>query len=102
MNDGKQAIRLDDRLKRGRKIVIFFNGCPFEAYEGETIATALMAAGYVKLQIHNQNNLGVYCNIGQCNSCLVRVNGCVGVKACSTFVSDGQKIEFRSVTRREI
>ncbi len=96
-----QTIRLDDCIKRGRKIKVYFNDCPVDAYEGETIATALTAAGHMTLQVHNHHQLGVYCNIGQCHSCLVKVDGRAGVKACSTFVSDGQKIEARVVTSRE-
>ena len=41
------AIRINDGLKRGRAVRIFVDGFPIDTYEGETIATALMAAGRI-------------------------------------------------------
>lgn len=36
---------LDFEKKRKRKVTIYYKGQPIEAYEGETIAAALHAAG---------------------------------------------------------
>ena len=102
MKNMPDSIRLNARLKRGREVVIFVDGCPVRAYEGETIATALMASGHWTFQIRNDEALGVFCNIGMCHSCLLTVDGRSGVKACCTAVAAGQRIGTRIVSRRRV
>ncbi|WP_457753740.1 FAD-dependent oxidoreductase [Thermococcus sp.] len=86
---------LDFQKKRGRKITIYFEGQPVEAYEGETIAMALHAAGIRVLgySVHKHRPRGLFCAIGKCSSCLMTVNGIPNVRTCITLVEDGMKIE---------
>ena len=86
--------RLDQNLDRGKPVAFFFNEDPVHAYEGETIATALLASGHWVFQMSPKNNapLGVYCNIGVCHSCLVVVDGERNVRACQTPVSPGCRV----------
>ncbi len=86
--------------KRGPKITIYVDGSPLKAYEGETIATALLAAGRWTCQTREEKPAGVFCNIGVCHGCLMTVDGQSGVKTCTTYVSDGQRIETRRLARR--
>jgi sarcosine oxidase subunit alpha len=90
-----RANRLDQNLSRGKRLEFFFNGEPVQAYEGETIATALLAAGHWVFQITGKKKSprGVYCNIGVCHSCLVVVDGEKNVRACQTPVSAGCRVE---------
>ena len=90
-----EANRLDQNMTRGKPLELFFNGEPVQAYEGETIATALLASGHWVFQITDKKNdsRGVYCNIGVCHSCLVIVDGERNVRACQTPVSPGCRVE---------
>ncbi|ACS32859.1 FAD-dependent oxidoreductase [Thermococcus gammatolerans] len=83
------------RFKRGREVTIYFEGQPIKAYEGETIATALHAAGIRVLNYspNKKRPRGLFCAIGKCSSCLMVVNGIPNVRSCITLVEDGMRIE---------
>lgn len=86
--------------KRGPKITIYVDGQPIEAYEGETIATALLTAGRWTCQSREDKPAGVFCNIGVCHGCVMTVDGHAGVKTCATTVCEGQQIETRRFVPR--
>ncbi|AEC51269.1 sarcosine oxidase, subunit alpha [Pyrococcus sp. NA2] len=86
---------LDFKDKRKKKVTIYYKGQPIEAYEGETIAAALHAAG---IRVLNYSRVkkrprGLFCAIGKCSSCLMTVNGIPNVRTCITLVEDGMVIE---------
>jgi len=93
MVEKRKAIRIEKGIKRGNAVQIYFDGQPLEAYQGETIASALMSAGYLVLRTIESEPLGVYCNIGVCHSCVMTVNGKQSVRICKTPVSEGCRIE---------
>lgn len=95
MPDGLKAVRLDHNLVRGGALEFFFNGEPVQAYEGETIATALLASGHWVFQTSAKKYepRGVFCNIGVCHSCLVVVDGERNVRACQTPARAGCRVE---------
>ncbi|RLF83886.1 sarcosine oxidase subunit alpha, partial [Thermococci archaeon] len=78
---------------RGKEVTIYFEGKPIKAYEGETIAMALHAAGIRTLQrsINKHRPRGLFCAIGKCSSCLMKVNGIPNVRTCITLVEDGMQ-----------
>ncbi|NJF24107.1 FAD-dependent oxidoreductase [Thermococcus sp. Bubb.Bath] len=84
--------------RRGRKVTIYFDGKPIEAYEGETIAMALHAAGIRVLSYSGEKHRprGLFCAIGKCSSCLVKVNGIPNVRSCITLVEDGMRVETQN------
>lgn len=90
-----KGIRLDDRIEKGEPIEMIIDGRPILAYRGETIATALIAAGHwvCRTAERQSNPMGVYCNIGICHSCLMTVNGVRNVRICITPVSPGCMVE---------
>ena len=103
VNDNlRPARRLDRNLSRGRHLEFSFNGQQVQAYEGETIATALIAAGHWIFQKTQKNTepRGVYCNIGVCHSCLIIVDGERNVRACQTPVSAGCRVETQAYAER--
>jgi aerobic-type carbon monoxide dehydrogenase small subunit (CoxS/CutS family) len=65
------------------------------AFEGETIAAALMAAGRRMLRhTHKKNHpRGVYCGIGLCHECLMIVDGVPNTRACQTPAAPGCRVE---------
>ncbi|MCD6171931.1 MAG: FAD-dependent oxidoreductase [Thermoplasmata archaeon] len=82
------------KFERERKINFYFNGIKMEAYEGETIASALHANG-IKVLSHSRKGRarGFFCGIGKCSSCLMTVNGTPNVRTCITMVKDGMIVE---------
>jgi len=95
MTEQPKAIRLNGSEGRGRQVTIFLDGQPVKAFDGETIAAALMAQGHWVCQSDGDRQLGVFCNIGVCHSCLMTVNGVNGVQTCKTPVSEGCNVETR-------
>ncbi len=85
--------RLSD-VRRGRKIVIYVDGAPMEAYEGETVAAALIAAGHVAFRrtARNGSPRGLYCGMGVCFDCLVQVESHTNQRACMTAVKEGMRV----------
>ncbi len=86
---------IDFNKRRGKKVTIYFEGKPIEAYEGEPIAEALHAAGIrvLNYSTEKQRPRGLFCAIGKCSSCLMVVNGIPNTRTCITLVEDGMKIE---------
>jgi predicted molibdopterin-dependent oxidoreductase YjgC len=93
LTDSVKAMRIGPVSERGASVEIIVDGDPIQAYLGETVAAALIAAGRWTHQIHNGRPLAAFCNIGVCYSCLMTINGVSGVRACQTHVADGLIIE---------
>lgn len=76
-----------------------FNGTTYSAYEGETIAAALLASGVRTLRVHEEKGTprGIYCNIGHCYECRVNVDGVPTIRACMTLVQDGMQVTAGTV-----
>ncbi len=75
---------------------IFFEGKKIKAYENETVAAALYAAGVIQFSYSAKYHRprGPFCMIGKCSQCLMRVNGIPHVRTCITPVEDGMVVEF--------
>lgn len=82
-------------FERGKKIHFTFNGESIKAYNGETIAAALHAAGIkvLKRSVTYERPRGFFCAIGKCASCMMNVNGIPNVKTCTRLVEDGMVVE---------
>ncbi|WP_050184357.1 (2Fe-2S)-binding protein [Domibacillus robiginosus] len=82
-------------LENQKEIKIYFDGQEYTAHEGDTIASALLASGIRTLRLHEDKATprGIYCNIGHCFECRVRVNGKNTVRACLTPVENHMQIE---------
>lgn len=86
------------KFERGKKIHFIFDEKEVEAYEGETIAAALHAAGIKVLKrslVHGRPS-GFFCAIGKCASCMMNVDGVPNVKTCVTLVEKGMVVESQS------
>jgi predicted molibdopterin-dependent oxidoreductase YjgC len=90
-----QPSSLLPQVQRGRPVNITVDGKALEAYEGETVAAALLAAGIYTFRLTRKKAepRGVYCGMGVCYECLVTVDGEHGIRACVTEVADGMRIE---------
>ena len=78
-----------------KKVWITVDGRRIEAYEGEPIAAAIMAAGIHVLHYTPKygHPRGVFCAIGRCTDCIMTVNGQPNVRTCVTPVEAEMKIE---------
>jgi sarcosine oxidase subunit alpha len=86
---------LDFSRARGREVYFLFNGKSCGAYEGETIAAALIANGFrvfrISERLHEPRS--IFCGIGRCGDCSMRVNGMDNVRVCQTAVEEGMVVE---------
>ena len=80
---------------RGSKIQFEIDGDIYFAYQGETIAAALLAVGKrtFRLSPKTKEPRSLYCGMGMCFECLVTVNDISNVRACITPVEGGMKVE---------
>ncbi len=81
----------------GKKTVVKIevDGQLIDAFEGEPIAAALMAAGKSVFRYTRKKGepRGIFCAIGQCTDCMMTVDGVPNVRTCITPVKDGMKIK---------
>ncbi|HAE41880.1 MAG TPA: pyridine nucleotide-disulfide oxidoreductase [Clostridiales bacterium] len=80
-----------------KSIKFYFEGKEMEGLEGDTIASALHAAGVKVLgeSLFKHRPRGFYCAIGNCSSCLMTVNGKSNVKTCVTILEEGTRVEIQ-------
>jgi predicted molibdopterin-dependent oxidoreductase YjgC len=78
-----------------REVTIMVDGMPLTAREGEMIAAALTAAGIKRLRTTSKTHepRGVFCAIGRCTDCVMRVDGTPSVRTCVTPARDGMVLE---------
>ncbi|SFV07431.1 (2Fe-2S)-binding protein [Alicyclobacillus macrosporangiidus] len=76
-------------------VTFTYDGHAVTAYEGQTLAGALMAAGVWTLGTSRSKGeaRGVFCAGGWCGNCLVTVNGWSRVKACAILVKQGMSVQ---------
>lgn len=88
------GLRISQDMERGAPVQLTFNGQPLLAYEGETIAAAIMAGGERRLRTTERRGQprGLFCNMGICFDCLVQVDGRPNRRACQTVVADGMNV----------
>ena len=100
LSDKTPAPPGDDRrvaggLTRGPEVEIVVDGQPVRAFEGETVAAALLAGGRRALRTTARRHepRGVYCGIGVCFDCVMTVDGIPNVRTCQTPVRAGMRVE---------
>lgn len=86
----QKRLRLETNVQRGPSVQLEVDGEPVQAYEGETVAAALLAAGRpIFRHTPKGQPRGIFCGIGICFDCLVTVDGQPNVRACITPVRQG-------------
>lgn len=81
-------------LELNETLIFSFDGEEVIAYKGDTIASALLASNYRKLRENeiSGDGRGIYCNIGHCFECRVRLQDKRIVRACITQVEEGMQV----------
>ena len=107
---GKPENETDDELTEAMRIVehpilglpekrkevdITFDGKTIKAFEGEPIASALLAAGVKTFRITRKRRepRGYFCGIGLCTDCVMVVDGIPNIRTCITPVAEGMRVE---------
>ena len=82
-------------LENQTALTFTFDGKTYEGFEGDTIASALLANGIRTLRVQEETGTprGIYCNIGHCYECRVTVNQESGVRACMTKITENMTVE---------
>ena len=77
------------------QVTITVDGKKIKAFEGEMIASALVAAGIKVFRYTSKKHepRGVFCAIGRCTDCVMEVNGVANVRTCVTLVENNMHIK---------
>jgi sarcosine oxidase, subunit alpha len=83
-----------ERIDRNRVLRFSFDGSEYTAFEGDTIGSALYAAGRrtFSRSFKYHRRRGLMCCAGQCPNCLVQVDDAPGVRACTEPVREGMQV----------
>lgn len=86
------------KFNHRKEVTFTYNGKPVKAYEGETIAMALYRTGIDVFsespKLHHPR--GMFCAIGKCSSCMMRVNDIPNVRTCILEAKDGMVVETQN------
>jgi sarcosine oxidase subunit alpha len=87
--------RPDEGIRRDRPVSFALDGRRVDAFEGDTIGSALAAAGVSitgrSFKYHRAR--GLFCMTGGCPNCLMQVDGIPNVRSCTEPVRDGMRVE---------
>jgi predicted molibdopterin-dependent oxidoreductase YjgC len=74
--------------------VVRVDGTEVTAYAGDTVASVLMRSGHVawRRTRHGDRPRGLFCGMGACQDCLVRVDAVDGVRACLAPAEPGMSV----------
>lgn len=83
------------KLADRKEITFSFDGTIYTGYEGDTVASALLAHGIRTLRVHEETKRprSIYCNIGHCYECRVTVDEARGVRACLEPITEGMVVD---------
>ena len=95
MSDEPRGRRVEGGLDRGEAFGFLMDGELVEAYPGESIAAALLAAGrrHCRLTPRRGHPRGYFCGMGLCWDCVVTIDGRPNLRACMTPAEPGMKVE---------
>ncbi len=99
MTTDPRSPRLDpiplELIDRSTTVEFEFNGRPVQAYEGDTVGSALYASGVriFSRSFKYHRVRGMLCVSGNCPNCLMTVDGVPNVRACVQRVEQGMKVK---------
>ena len=78
----------------GNAVTIVFEDQPLQAWEGESVAAALLAAGHAVTRTTpvSGSARGPFCLMGTCFECLVEIDGQPNRQACAVQVREGLQV----------
>jgi NADH dehydrogenase/NADH:ubiquinone oxidoreductase subunit G len=87
-----KLVRLRDT--RRPRIALMLDGAPIEALQGDTLLTALLAAGagHLRESEFGDGPRAGFCLMGACQDCWVVVEGRGRLRACAALAEDGMAV----------
>ncbi|MFQ5829744.1 MAG: FAD-dependent oxidoreductase [Candidatus Methylomirabilia bacterium] len=94
MTEGRLPAHPAQRIDCSRSVTLDLAGRPIPAYAGDTVASALYAAGVriFSRSFKYHRPRGLLCCAGRCPNCLMNVDGVPNVRTCTEPVYDGMRI----------
>jgi NADH dehydrogenase/NADH:ubiquinone oxidoreductase subunit G len=88
-----KLVRLRDAHRP--RIALTLDGAPVEAQQGDTVLTALLAAGagHLRDSEFGDGPRAGFCLMGACQDCWVVVEGRGRLRACATLAEDGMAVQ---------
>ena len=92
---GVKELRLEGKIERPSPVKLRVDGRLVDAFEGESVAAALLASDVLHLRSSPRRKAptGMFCAMGVCQECVVEVDG-RRMPACVTPVRDGMTIRL--------
>ncbi len=83
------------QFSHGKELKFTFDGTTVKAYKGETVAMALYRSGIdiFSKSPKQHRPRGMFCAIGKCSSCMMRVNGIPNIRTCILPIREGMIVE---------
>ena len=93
------ARREGERIDRERPVVFRFGEKRIEGYEGDTVGSALYAAGLrtFSRSFKYHRTRGLLCCTGQCPNCMMTVDGVPNVRVCVEPLREGAQVNEQNV-----
>ncbi|MDP9299271.1 MAG: 2Fe-2S iron-sulfur cluster-binding protein [Actinomycetota bacterium] len=92
---GRLPERDDEAIRRDRPLAFDFEGTTIRGFEGDTVGSALAAAGVTitgrSFKYHRPR--GLFCMTGSCPNCLMRIDGVPNVRSCLAPARDATRVE---------
>ncbi len=81
-----------------KEIVFEFDGITIKAYEGDSVASALTAAGIdmISRSFKYHRPRGLLCVSGRCPNCMMNVDGTPNVRICTIPAKDGMMVRHQN------
>ena len=88
-----------ERIDRDRRVIFHFEGRRLEAFHGDTVGSALFAAGQrvFSRSFKYHRPRGLLCCSGHCPNCLMEVDGVPNVRVCTEPVRWGMQVYAQNV-----
>jgi predicted molibdopterin-dependent oxidoreductase YjgC len=89
--------RLDKPVIGSKTVSLTIEGKEIIAFEGDTVAAAMLAAGfaYTRITPEKGKRRAPYCMMGICFDCIVEINGIPNQRACQTLVQAGMQVNIQ-------
>ena len=93
-DNGRLGPHAAQQINRDRPLTFYFHGQPIAAFAGDTVASALYAAGrrIFTRSFKYHRPRGLLCCSGDCPNCLMEIDGKPNVRACRAPVRHGLQV----------
>ena len=92
--------RMNTASTGDKTIILTVEGKEITAFESDTVAAAMLAAGFTYMRITpvKEKQRGPYCMMGICFDCMVEINGVPDQRACQILVQPGMRVNIQVKT----